>query len=132
MPIKIRYPVFGPCFLNFAALMMPTTEDTMLGMGTKIEPIIDINENTEYIVPLLVVNSKIQAIPKAITRPTSTSNGIPTHNNAVIFFFIKSPQNKRCATIMIAHLCRVFNQILLKIAVEQSLKSFAVAGFAVS
>ena len=116
MPIKIRYTVFSPCFLTFVALMIPIIEDAMLGMGTNIEPIIDIKENMEYITPLLVGNSKIQAIPKAITRPTPTSNGIPTHNNAV-FFFIKSPQNKRCATVMIAHLYVFFNQILLKITV---------------
>jgi len=104
MPIQIRYPVFSLCFLNFAALMIPIIEDAMLGIGTNIEPIIDINANVEYIIPLLVGNSNIEAIPKAITRPTPTSNGIPTHNNAVLFFFTKSPQNKRCATVMIAHL----------------------------
>ena len=47
MPIKIRYPDFSPCFLNFAALMIPAIEDTMLGMGTNIEPIIDIDANIE-------------------------------------------------------------------------------------
>ena len=104
MPIKIKYTVFSPCFLSFAALMIPTIEDAMLGMGTNIEPIIDIKANIEYIIPLLVGNSKIQAIPKAITRPTATISGIPTHNNAVVFFFIKSPQNKRCAIVTIAHL----------------------------
>ena len=104
MPIKMRYPVFLPCFLNSAVRMMPTMEDDMLGMGNNIKPNMDIYINIEYTVPLSVGTSKIQASPKAMTIPILTSKGMTIHNDAVDFFFIKSPQNRRCATLMIAHL----------------------------
>ena len=88
MPIKIKNTVFSPCFLAFAANMIPTIEDAMQGMGANMEPNIDISINIVYIIPLLVGNSKIPAMIKAIASPTPTNNGIPTHNSA-IFFFIK-------------------------------------------
>ena len=78
--------------------------------------------------PLLVGNSKIQARPKAITRPTPTSNGIPTHNNAVVLFFIKSPENKRYATVMVAYLCGLVKLILLKVTLQQAFQTTAMAG----
>ena len=88
--------------------MMPTMEDDMLGMGNSIKPNMDIYINIEYTVPLSVGTSKIPASPKAMTIPILTSKGMTIHNDAVDFFFIKSPQNRRCATFTIAHLGSVF------------------------
>ena len=59
-------------FLNFVAFIIPAIEDAILGIGTNIEPNIEIDKNMEYTIPLLVGCSKILAIPKVITRPIPT------------------------------------------------------------
>ena len=60
----------------------------LAGMGTNREPIIEMDENTEYIILLLVGSSNIVAIENTTTRLIPTTNGIPTNNNAAGFLFI--------------------------------------------
>ena len=89
VPIRINNPIFfSPLFLNLTAFLIPNIEDMLPGMGINREPIIEMDENIEYIIPLLVGSSNTVAIEKATTRLIPTTNGIPTNNNTADFLFI--------------------------------------------